>query len=386
MHNLSIMSPHPSRTPGHPGPIPGVSYPGFRQATDEERGISSPPDNKRRRFNNGGHFLNNRQSMSIPYTTGSPYREVFVRTDSIPNRQQLTPGFMGPPPRPTAMQVQAQRIRGMSLTPLRVGDQSQSVEAMVMSMPYIGKIVTLSRISPPHQLDNPRSLTPRVRGAVIAVEGDNQEAVSEVVKWLGETLGHMPEYCVRTAQGPKLPELGRDLLISDYLSLMTDWHPKSREIISFITNAPVAQEADAQSNETTMSPPNLKNEGCIPIVLLERYQLFASNTFACKIPITDNYSPIDHWQWMATLWRDTVGPDVTVYIKDENGDDDADVEVKKDVRCITVKRKKTLGAGGVKLGEAELRRLAFEIGEWARLLGKAKEHTVKSLRDTKDEV
>ncbi|KAI9877733.1 MAG: hypothetical protein M1823_007059, partial [Watsoniomyces obsoletus] len=33
------------------------------------------------------------------------------------------------------------------------------------------------------------------------------------------------------------------------------------------------------------------------------------------MPIVDSYSPLAHWQWLATLWRGCIGPDVSVVIK-----------------------------------------------------------------------
>jgi HMG box factor len=32
------------------------------------------------------------------------------------------------------------------------------------------------------------------------------------------------------------------------------------------------------------------------------------------VPIADAYAPVDHWQWMATLWRGVVGADLVVYV------------------------------------------------------------------------
>lgn len=84
---------------------------------------------------------------------------------------------------------------------------------------------------------------------------------------------------------------------------------------------------------------------------------------------------------MATLWRGVVGPDVTVYIKDRNGEVDGHedaagarlgggtgVEVRlADARAIVVRK---MGWGkGRGLGEAALRRVGFEIGEWVRGMG-----------------
>lgn len=40
-----------------------------------------------------------------------------------------------------------------------------------------------------------------------------------------------------------------------------------------------------------------------------------SDAAAVAIPINDAYAPVDHWQWMATLWRGIVGADLVIYVK-----------------------------------------------------------------------
>ena len=243
--------------------------------------------------------------------------------------------------------------------------EPKSVEAMVAMMPHLAKISILGRIAPPlkHAIVQSADLVPR--GAIIVVEGDDQVAVKELAAWLGDYLGRKTEYCVRVAQGPKLPS-GGTATIQDYLQLMLDWHDKGKKMIDFITNPPNAPPSQSSTTEpkdtqedTSMvidTPPR------IPLIVLERYQIYASDTFAAKIAIKDNYSPVDHWQWMATMWRDIVGPNITVYLKDTPAEEISPglkmVEVKEDVKCVTVVKKM-----GAKTEDKELRRLAFEIGE-----------------------
>lgn len=47
-----------------------------------------------------------------------------------------------------------------------------------------------------------------------------------------------------------------------------------------------------------------------------QYQLTTADAYACSVPIYDLYGPLHHWQWMASLWRTRVGPDITVYIRE----------------------------------------------------------------------
>src|SRR5690606_32266458 len=53
----------------------------------------------------------------------------------------------------------------------------------------------------------------------------------------------------------------------------------------------------------------------LPVALVPRYQLSTADAHACINPINDSYAPIEHWQWMASLWRGCVGPDITIYIR-----------------------------------------------------------------------
>jgi hypothetical protein len=61
----------------------------------------------------------------------------------------------------------------------------------------------------------------------------------------------------------------------------------------------------------SMSDPNV----VIPIALVPHFQLSTVDASAIAMPIVDSYSPLAHWQWLATLWRGCVGPDVSVVIK-----------------------------------------------------------------------
>jgi hypothetical protein len=64
--------------------------------------------------------------------------------------------------------------------------------------------------------------------------------------------------------------------------------------------------------------PGLSTGTPIPIALVPHYQLTTVDSAAIDLPINDSYSPLAHWQWLATLWRGCVGPDVTIVIKGPN--------------------------------------------------------------------
>jgi HMG box factor len=156
-----------------------------------------------------------------------------------------------------------------------------------------------------------------------------------------------------------------------YLATITDWHAKSAEIAAFVTDTSVSSPATPSSarlsassassvssastdtNKTKADPEeeedttpraphyplpsrshsdsphphqptqtqtqtqrgNQQQKQKLPIALLPSgFALTLSDRFACAVPIVDAYAPVDHWQWMATLWRGIVGADLVVYV------------------------------------------------------------------------
>lgn len=136
-----------------------------------------------------------------------------------------------------------------------------------------------------------------------------------------------------------------------YLSTITSWHKLSPEIIQYITTPPSPSLSPSQSPSFHLTPIALLPYG---------FSLSTSDIHARLIPLTDAYAPVDHWQWMATLWRGIVGQDLTIYVKGVDGDEGgAGVEVRADCRVIVVR----FGKGGK---EGLVRRLGFEVGEFVR--------------------
>lgn len=267
-----------------------------------------------------------------------------------------------------------------------------------MSVPYTVKIKVLGRITPPLKDPGPSSPAVQVRGGIIAVEGEDQAAITELSIWLNDFLARDKEYSPRIADPPKEPAAKSDVSFEEYFALIQEWHGKSKEMIKYITTPPAPaaaapssssppkspesetdkDETMQDSNTTTAHTPPTSPDRILakPVLILPSYQLRASDVYASRIPIQDVYSPMDHWQWMATLWRGTVGPDLTIYIKgaekDGNGVNGGGgnaagarlVEVNDEVRCMTVVREE-----GGRFAEAALRRVGFEVGEWVRGLG-----------------
>ena len=68
---------------------------------------------------------------------------------------------------------------------------------------------------------------------------------------------------------------------------------------------------------TTTASPNQSQSSSpstIPIALIPTYQLSTADRAALRLGIADAYSPVNHWQWLASLWRGCAGPDVSVVI------------------------------------------------------------------------
>jgi hypothetical protein len=269
-------------------------------------------------------------------------------------------------------------------------DQSRSVEAMVMSVPYPVKLKVLGKITPPLKTPGLTSPANAVRGAIISVEGDDLAAVQELCTWLQEILKN-DEFKVQAKlfEPPKLPEDDKkEVTFADYLDIIKEWHGRSKEMVEYITTPVTADEkavstpesendtSDKEMEEIKKSDekePEKPPETTLtrPVVILPTYQLHASNIYTSRIPIADAYSPTDHWQWMATLWRGTVGPDLIIYIRDAKPEElqrEKMVDLVDEIRCLTVRKEK----GASKMEDAALRRIGFEVGEWIRTVGQAK--------------
>ncbi|KKY38170.1 putative hmg box protein [Diaporthe ampelina] len=139
----------------------------------------------------------------------------------------------------------------------------------------------------------------------------------------------------------------------NYLQTIMDWHSKSAEIIKHVTTK---QPAPASSSKPLL-----------PVALIpDGFSLTLSDKFASTVAITDPYSPVDHWQWMATLWRGIVGPDLVVYIRASTPEElvrSGSSAVEYRAPGIMIVR---VDAEKGTVDEKTERRLAFELMEWVR--------------------
>lgn len=390
------------------------------------------PDPKRRRYSPNGSYT----PVGSDISPESQYPFSPARGGaSLPRPEAILPRGaypMGPPPRPyRGGQPYPSHDPNLTLPPLQTVSLSppsnKSIETMVMTIPFINKIKVLAKISPPY-VRSPTAGSPEVRGAVVAVEGQDKESVNCMLQYLKEHLQSKDgEYNIRVFHGPdadlysaKSENVMSDAIVK-YLNTICAWHKTSDEIVHFITDpsdsstppssgtedptsaassksiipktaklrisglnndSPTSittrKSAAASSAATTpISATTSKSASTastttlpLPVALVPRYQLSTADAHACANPINDSYAPIEHWQWMASLWRGCVGPDITIYIRGCEKEElnkyggGTPVEIRlNDARSLVVRKPND---GESEIEEKALRRVGFEVEEFLR--------------------
>ncbi|KAI1632312.1 hypothetical protein F4809DRAFT_104183 [Biscogniauxia mediterranea] len=189
-----------------------------------------------------------------------------------------------------------------------------------------------------------------------------------------------------TVAGPQPPTKKPPSLLSPiahYMARMLRWHKVSEDLIRYVTTyapaPPPPQSSSAgennNNNNTSDSDSGTKPSPAklLPVaVLADGYSLSYSDRYAGALHVSDAYRADDHWQWVATLWRGIVGPDLTVYVKRDGAPSSpalaAGAENASGNSCVEFANPAVLvlrvGAAG--LDEKVERRLGFEIMEWVR--------------------
>jgi hypothetical protein len=402
MSSLSLDSPVVARRGPGPSRLSNIQVP----PSIREQDMYSPltPGQKRRRYDYA-------PPPSARRPEGPYYPQSAARRESLPPMHvRVSPPNTASMHPPSARTPQDRRLpihelpnrksssaSDMNIVVPQHHDQSRSVEAMVLSVPYQARIKLLGRICAPLKEPGPGSPAVQTRGAIIAVEGDDLQAVQDLTQWLNDFLSKDEEYSSRIAEPPKTPSdlKKEEVTFEDYLELISDWHGRSKEMTRYITTPMMAtdsasskgdeMEMDTTERKDSATPPDSRRKSASPslttwsvpptcgpckrpIMILPTFQLHASVAYASRIPIQDAYSPTDHWQWMATLWRGIVGPDLTLYVKSYDGKEQPQgkmVELDEQVRCLTVMKQ-----SGGEFKDASLRRVGFEVSEWVRGLGR----------------
>ncbi|KAJ9133585.1 HMG box protein [Pleurostoma richardsiae] len=300
--------------------------------------------------------------------------------------------------------------------------QARSIEAMVMSIPYLNKLKVLGRISPPLAPPGPpASPAAETRGPVIAVEGAVPRLLRAVGRVVERTLEGSGECALRVwsdgggggpvplsgnssssaasedagpsaagaaaeGQSPEKDKSRSTSLSSAsgavdgfqrYMQTIMEWHDKSREMVKHVTTETSPEKQDQQpgvKGESSSAGPGRdssdapkrqqQQQQLLPVALVpDGFSLTLADRFACSVPIADSYAPVDHWQWMATLWRGIVGPDLVVYVRSATEDEVARLGG-VDFKTPSVMVVRVNEARG--LDEKTERRLAFEVMEWVR--------------------
>ncbi|KAL8710307.1 MAG: hypothetical protein Q9220_005077 [cf. Caloplaca sp. 1 TL-2023] len=382
----------------------GLATPRFRRTEENENPLS--PDPKRRRVV-GPLYPTPRMANGPSTPFAFPQRR-----ESLPRPDFMnSPTFaMGPPPRPYP--VAPPPDSSLTLPPLQHSpvstnsSQAKSVEAMVMSIPPLNKIRILSKISPPLANPSPASPAFATKGLIVAIDGQDFAVVEQITAFLNTVL--TSSYAVKVFQSPIAAEELRESAsstVSDSTTTtasietchlnMAKYLALSAELKTYITSVPAAAvtiPSPAVSPKSILPPsssfipiPETQSSSSattgipsIPIALIPAYQLTHTDFSACRVPIDDNYAPTDHWQWMASMWRGIVGPDITIAVKmfeDEQqqmggrngrkgggGGEAPEVDVRlEDSRAVVLRVER-----GGKIGEGALRRVGFEVGEWIR--------------------
>lgn len=140
-------------------------------------------------------------------------------------------------------------------------DESRSVEAMVMSIPFFNKLKVIRQVA--RRIDESYLSTPghHIRGTILAVEGDDPQAVDGVIVSLSDILQRSGEFDVRCMSGPAAPSSSRgDCDFKDYMSEILQWHEKSRRIIDFITGLEYARSSTTTQPQSAVPVPVVKQE------------------------------------------------------------------------------------------------------------------------------
>jgi hypothetical protein len=302
-----------------------------------------------------------------------------------------------------------------------------------MSIPVLGKIGQLRRITQPIKDPSPDLSPYRVRGSIIAIEGDERTAAEALLGQLDTFLRRNDEFDVRVLSGPREPR--QHCTLKDFIETVAEWHDETKKMIDFVTGMDYqragerrpskesyaagpddAMDMDTEAfelvegqrkapadacrqkrareleNEKMEMAAAVEHESChesaaqkpaskIPLLLVSNYILHGSNAWSSALPINDVYSPADHWAWTATLWRGIIGADMTVYVKNVDKEREEPVSAggaRPPPMEKKVEMKDNVGAILVKqedgkIEDGAVRRVAFEVGEWVRM--QAGKHT-----------
>ncbi|PNH40713.1 hypothetical protein VD0004_g6323 [Verticillium dahliae] len=351
-----------------PGP-PGMGQPGQGPMPPPPR----PPHSQHFPGQGPGRNPNYDESLRLPP----------LQTQMTPK----TPAGQGESDRPGADPL------GLGMAVTNPGDnQARSTEAVVMNISFQSKLNVLRKISPPLAPSGFASPGAETRGAVIAIEGPDERLLEQVDAALqrglseaqvinlqcwrddSSTIGKTEDVVVAegsSSAGSSRKSSVEGVALSDmyveYMQKLSQWHGKSKQMVKHITTRSEQQQRPVpvrRASEGEVSTPREESSSpsMIPVALVTGgYSATIADRYACRVPIVDSYAPVDHWQWMATLWRGVVGADLVVYVKASAEDEVARLGMLDFVDSGIMLLRIAPGKG---LDDRSSRRLSFEVIDW----------------------
>ncbi|KAF7631592.1 hypothetical protein AFLA_012447 [Aspergillus flavus NRRL3357] len=249
---------------------------------------------------------NDQRLASLTHASSGEHGSQTMFGIAPPSWMLQKPGAYSQPGKP---QSQGLTATGPTSTP--------EITAKLLSV--FNKISTLAYGSPPI---NPAFQRSGSRGPVISVDGQDPSTIKTIIDYLHSTLP-MEGFRTRVFKGPdarpRHMSRRKNGPIVEYLNNISAWHHISAQIVDYIQHPyrglrAKSKRADDLGNGSVLSS---REAGYpLPVALIARYQLTTVDAFACEISIDDPYSQMTHQQWMESLWRGCVGPDIVVYIQD----------------------------------------------------------------------
>lgn len=293
-----------------------------------------------------------------------------------------------PPPHSPARDTEARYgyhtpVNSAGMPPSTRDSPEKSAQEQIMAIPYSRKLGVLGKICPPlPRHSSGHGSDSQARGPVIAIEGSQSTLLQEVGQCVEKALRVAPEDISLQVYSRSFPtnvpvqdEMGTDKeaptaelldLIPTIFKHIAEWHEKSKNMSQHVQGSMI-RVAQGGSNEESSQPSGVDSTVSTPVALVkDGFSLTVSDKFSCCTShAVSNYSPVDHWQWMATLWRGIVGPDLVVYVKPSTEEEiskhrNVEIHLEK-LGLIVVRIDASKG-----LDEATERRLAFEVIEWMR--------------------
>ena len=319
-----------------------------------------------------------------------------VHIDPYLKHSNLQEGSFGGSESPPALTGEPENTASFSPTLVR-----GNVLANVSSLSKLQAIAKICKPLPAPELSPGAS----PRGAIIAIEGEDVVAVKSLCDSLADTLkgelveivgtdDEAEETCLEERKRgdhmvrfDKMQGLsgGGSLESEDdrcdeegaktakYLRSVADWRLQSNKMRKKVM--PPRRQSDstgAHSHPSSTITATVNNSerdrnvsqtsGKLPILLLNRYILSRAD-FAATSLTPDGLTPLQHWQWAASLWRGCVGADMTILVKTDGPTGGDGVEV-KDPGKVLVARKDV----GKEWDGGRVRRLGFEVNECVRSL------------------